>query len=1374
MGNLRKAASYDIGLDIGTGSVGWAVLDGDGNLLHFKGRPAWGSRIYPSAETAASARMQRGQRRRYERRRWRIDLLQSLFAEEMDRVDPTFFVRLNQSRLHPEDKSLEIRGMRHPIFNATDFAEADYYKRFPTIFHLRSWLMETQEKADLRLVYLALHNIVKHRGNFLHQTNPGLSARNANMKESVEKFCDALESWCAQHDVACLCDRDGVRSVLEDERSGRASKRDMVKSLLGLEKGRAKTTGKELASAMVGYQAEFARVFFCEGETTKFKLSDDEKVEAFLAADCPEEGRELFDALQAIYSSYVLMGILKGADGKTISACKIASYEQYGQDLRTLKALVREYAPDSYKKFFGGTMYPDGSGYDPTQAKGYTKYDLKHGGTSYQDFQKEVEKLLHGSGAENDGRYVDMMGAFQEESFLRRQKTSDNGSIPFQLHLEEMVAILENQGTHYPFLKKQKEKICSLVTFRIPYYVGPLTTKNAVKDRMGNMRFAWAERYDGMENERIYPWNWNQIIDRQKSAQNFIERMTGTCTYLQGEPVLPRCSLLYEEFCVLNELNGAWWTQDGDDKRRFDQADRADIVDQLFKNGSVSYEKVCKWMRENRGHSHVHVGGGQGENKFESRLSSYLFFRKDIFGVDEIPVSDYPMIEEIILWNTLFEDRGILKEKIEAKYGDRLDAAQIKRICKKRFSGWGRLSRKFLTGIKAHADNGDFSIMDVLREGDPNNGGHARAMVLMEVLRDDKLRFQDLVDRANRERFDFGNGFALEDIPGSPSLSRGVNQAVRIVEEIVRIAGHEPDHVYVEVTRADDEDGKGHRTKRRYDALADALKAFKKDCPEFWDSALQDEFKSIGHAELDERLTLCFMQNGRSLYSWKPLDINRLSEYQVDHILPQSYIKDDSLDNKALVLREENQNKTDQLLIDSTIRSKMKTKWSALFEAGLISEKKYKNLMREKVTDRQLKGFIARQLVETSQIVKYLQMMLQARLEETEVVPVKAALTAQLRDRAGFVKCREINDYHHAHDALLACSVGRFIHLRHPGIYDNPIGYSRVIRKFVRMQGEEARTRGRMPGSASYLIESFMRSGFSKETGEVFQDEWDAEFEIGRIRRFLDYSDCYVSRMPEETSGAFWDATIYSPRLTKGRTAKLAVKRGLDPRKYGGFSQEQFAYFYISEEIGKKGKTVFVLGTVPITVAHRMGDGEGELAAYAREESEREGRSFVRMVRSKVYKYQLIEIDGTRLYLTGKKEARCAVQLAFSQDETRIIDALYKGEPVDKDSLEKMIAVVCEKIEKRSPRLARQIFADSIKDARSEFSEDGLKSGLKGMLSLAAGKAAMADLTGVGGSKCSGNIQPNYQKELTSKETDFRIVDQSVTGMFERRTKVGF
>lgn len=135
--------------------------------------------------------------------------------------------------------------------------------------------------------------------------------------------------------------------------------------------------------------------------------------------------------------------------------------------------------------------------------------------------------------------------------------------------------------------------------------------------------------------------------------------------------------------------------------------------------------------------------------------------------MDEIPEEDYPMIEEIILWSTIFEDRDIFKDKLKRNYGDRLTDEQIKKIVRKRFTGWGRLSRKLLTEIKVDSDNGPVTIMDVLREGNPNHSGRSlgKPMVFMEVLRDDDLGFQERIDVINREYMLGATALALEDLP---------------------------------------------------------------------------------------------------------------------------------------------------------------------------------------------------------------------------------------------------------------------------------------------------------------------------------------------------------------------------------------------------------------------------------------------------------------------------------------------------------------------------------------------------------------------------------------------------------------------------------
>ena len=1083
----------------------------------------------------------------------------------------------------------------------------------------------------------------------------------------------------------------------------------------------------------------------------------------------------LFEAIRAVYSAYVLLGILNSGNGapissgtlsaisgKTISFCKVREYETYKADLALLKSLVRTYEPGQYDAFFRGELIPGTCNYDPAKAKGYTRYDLTHK-TAYAQFFKEVKGLLDGTDAVTDERYKDMLGRFEEERFLRRLKTSDNGSIPYQLHLEEMDAILKNQGRHYPFLLENLDKIESLVSFRIPYYVGPLTQKNAALDHNGKARFAWATRKPGMEDQPVYPWNWEEVIDKGHAAHAFIQRMTSDCSYLIGEGVLPRNSLMYEEFCVLNELNGARYSVDGDDWRRFDYVDRMGIMDDLFRQRrSVTYKMVEDWMRANRGWARVHVRGGQGENKFESSLPAYRFFCKDVFKIDELPSSIIPMVETIILWNTLFEDRTILKEQLVRSFSDRLSPEQIKTICKKRLTGWGNLSEKFLAEVKVETDCGPRSIMDILREGSPVGGEQGRTMVLMEVLHDERLGFESKIDELNSERIADAGCLEVRDLPGSPALRRTVNQAVRVVEEIVHIAGKPPMNVFIENTRDEDASKKGKRTKRRYDAIKEAVSAFKRENADF-----VRELKDFKPADFDdERLTLYFMQGGKSLYSKNPLDVTRLSDYEVDHIIPQSYIKDDSLENKALVLKSENQTKTNQLLLPQGVRVKMAGYWQELHRCGLMGDKKLSNLMCPDVSKRRIKGFIARQLVETSQIVKLTKMVLENRLPESRLVPIKASLSHELREAKHYYKCREINDFHHAHDALLAAQIGRFLLLRHAGMYDNPIGYAHVVKDFVRVQADEAKRTGRLPGSAGFIVSSFLHSGFDKDTGEFFKDTWDAEFECERIRWYLNYRQVYLSRMPEETSGAFWDATIYSPR---GKMKlSLPLKEGLDPSKYGGYSSEKFAYFFCYYAKDKKGKRIIDFAPVPVS---RAAGGHIDIEEFGREVAEERGYTFESIARAKIAVKQLIEVDGCRLFITGADQVRSAVPLALSQEETRLVGRLFSGLSFEAHEYDLLFERLLSGIRRFDGRLYDNLRLNDRSEAFSSLGNDEKGLVIKGLIALSSASSNMADMRPIGGAKTAGQLKIIFRNVLSNQGITF--IDQSVTGMFERKTYIG-
>lgn len=1363
--NLRNIPSYNVGLDIGTGSVGWAVTDENGNLCHFKNRPTWGSRIFPSANTAAETRLKRGQRRRYDRRRQRLDLLQYLFDGEMTKVDPEFFIRLRQSKLRVEDREEGHREYRYPFFNSSDFTERMYYKSYPTIYHLRKHLIESDQQEDLRLIYLAFHNIVKTRGNFLYQDTPSLSAKDASMSEAIEELLNALVLWAdAAYDFEIdEVDSEKLRKVFEDSSLTRAEKKDEALKVLTLED---KKIAKELINAVLGYKANFNTIFKIEAEKSAFSFDNDEQREAFIAS-VPDEGMALYEALQKAYSAYILMDIIEDANGKSVSYSMVAKYNKYGEDLKTLKDLVKEYCPTKYSEFFREEHYdaPYQKDYDKSKAKGYTKYNEVRG-AKYDDFKKEVENLFKGTAATSDPRYQNMMTKFANGKFLRRLKTSDNGSIPFQLHLEEMNAIIDAQEKFYPFLSEIRHKLNSLVTFRIPYYVGPLTQKSAALDASGKPRFAWSKRQEGKEGEKIYPWNWEEIIDKGASAREFIQRMTGTCTYLYGEPVLPKCSLLYEKFCVLNELNGAKWSQDNDKWYRFDADDRLSIYEELFERyKSVSFKKVEDWLKQ-RGEAFPHVKGGQGEGKFESKLSSYHFF-KELLGTDEWSDQTKQMIEELILWNTLFEDKKILKEETTKKYGDVLTAEQIKKFCGHRFTGWGRLSKKLLTGIKTEVDFRKMSVMDLLVEGDPYGEHVGSSLILMEILHNKNFEFNKEIE-AHNEKY-FSKEQSVEDLPGSPAVRRSVNQALRIVEEIAKIAGKPAAHIYIESTRDEDEEKRGKRTSKRNENIKKMLSEIK---DEYKNADIFKQLAEHSDGQLGKRLSLYFMQNGKSMYSGKAIDIRRISDNtycQIDHVLPQSYIKDDSFENTVLVLSDENQRKGDSLLLDADVRRKMADLWHELHRVKLIGDKKYKNLTRSVVTDRQMEGFINRQLVETSQIVKFVRMLLKSQYPDTEICSIKASLSHEIREKYNLPKIREVNDYHHAHDAFLACEMGRFLLIRYAEAFTNPVGLTKLMRKFVKKESEEAQKQHRIPGTTPFFVASFSRPGFDLETGEVIKDEWNPIEEVEKIKKTFDFKDCFISRMPEMTSGTFWDETVYSP---KGKVKTLIeTKKNLSVEKYGGYSGENSAFFFIYKSKGESEHLNFA--PFPLSLATRKDDIYHLIETYAVDLCREAKETFTGIIIPQIYKYQKIEWNGQQFYITGKQEIRSAASIFFSQqDQLCLIEHDSNSSSVGEEMLE-VFERFSQRAYKQSEKLYKQLKLEDSRQVICDLSNQQVYEIICGLASIFNGKINMLNLSMIGGSKYSGCMRPSISSEINKKENAFFVIDQSVTGMFERRRRIG-
>ena len=573
---------YYLGLDMGTNSVGWAVTDANYNLLKAKGKDLWGIREFNEASTAVERRTHRISRRRRQREQVRIGLLKDYFHDAIYEVDPDFFHRLTNSKYHMEDKDAEVR-YKNNIFNDDNYTDKDYFKQYPTIYHLRKELIENPDKHDVRLVFLALLNMFKHRGHFLN-SGVGENSGENNISNAYLELTSLL-SELTPYNLNETIDCKKIEDLLSSKDMSRTRKAEGLAQILGVDYGNKPY--KELIRGLCGLKFK-ACVIFPEIQSDEVQKLDvclseasfDEKSDE-IANIIGEDNFEIIMSMKEIYDIGSLAGIMKGHN--YLSQARVTLYENHKEDLKILKDVIKKYCDkDEYDSFFNSDA--DGS-YASYVGSYNSKIKQRRVGNkrSSEELYKTIKKILKNAPAED----VDVQGilkAIENETFLPKQLTASNGIIPNQVHAKEMKKILSNAESYLSFLNEKdetglsvSEKILKLFTFQIPYYVGP-TTEKSNKDG-GN---GWVLR---KEEGQVLPWNINEKIDMKATSEAFISRMVRRCTYISDEPVLPRASLEYQSFCVLNEINNI--KIDGE---RISVELKQDIYKDVFQNICIQEE----------------------------------------------------------------------------------------------------------------------------------------------------------------------------------------------------------------------------------------------------------------------------------------------------------------------------------------------------------------------------------------------------------------------------------------------------------------------------------------------------------------------------------------------------------------------------------------------------------------------------------------------------------------------------------------------------------------------------------------------------------------------------------------------------------------
>lgn len=1153
---------YYIGLDVGTNSVGWAVTDPEYNVLRFKGNSMWGARLFEEAKPAADRRAARIARRRLERRKQRLLYLEEFFSAEIGKSDPLFFRRLHESALFPDDKTAGTG--KYTLFNDPDFTDRDYLRRYPTVYHLRSELVHSSEPHDPRLVFLALHHIIKHRGHFLYETS-----ENGDECPTVDAAMQELTEYLSAEMNVELGLEPEYFTILTDRNMRISQKKAALRAALGrsVQTEESGADIQALSDLLAGAKVKLAALYDDESlknaEPASVALSDDldavfdalssalgERVELLLAA------KKVFDAAR--------LSEMRGGEAYLCDA-KVRQYEKNHADLRALKDYVREAAPDKYRSiFYKNAKFPN-------NYAAYSRYRSESGDKTckQEDFCAFLKSVLPKPAAEHP--FAPQYAQIEEKTFLPRLTGSENGIIPYQLHRQELRKILDNASAYLPFLLEEdedgisvREKIEAVFSFRVPYYVGPL-------------KGHWAAR----TGEKVHPWNFEKTVDLDASAAAFLKDLIGKCTYT-GAPVLPKDSLLYSEFMLLNELNPL--RLNGNE---LPVSVKQQLIEDLFKkeNRRVTKKRILDYLVMHGYAAKTDEISGI-DDPVKTRLRSYHDF------APLIPVLGEEAVEKIIEGTLVYSDDKRMLRRWLKKNFPALNEDDVRKICRLKYADWGRLSKEFLTELYSGADeqgeaqnilyflrNTNLNLMQLLNDPEHANLPHAAEERRLARFGRDSLRSQ------------------LDEMYISPAVRRSIWQTLKIAEEIAHIRGGAPAKIFVEVARGEDKEKKGTRTKSRKEQLLELYKACERDSGELYEKLAATEESALRR----DKLFLYYTQFGKCMYSGEPIDLETAlrddTTYDIDHIFPRSRIKDDSIENRVLVKSVLNREKTNAYPISQDIRSRMLPFWSMLHDKKMIGDKKYDRLKRNtELTDDELAAFVQRQLTETQQSTKALAQLLQEIYPEAEIVYSKAGNVSEFRQEFGLLKCREVNDLHHAKDAYLNIVVGN--------VYKTKF----TDRFFLNIRKE------------NYSLKKV----FDRDTPGAWKADGTS---IATVKKYMAKNNPIITRMPRETKGA-----LFGLMPVSRENAKIPLKANKPAEKYGGYTGRVAAYFIVVEH-AKGKKRIRTIEPVYIYAKE-----------YFEKNPEEYCTGFLKLIAPKVICYKIyagsiIEINGCRLELTGGSES---------------------------------------------------------------------------------------------------------------------------------------
>ena len=1088
-----------IGLDIGIGSCGSAVSDGQ-NILYM------GTHVFETAKEASKSRKNRSQRRTLARKKWRKKQMLQAFVDfgllTKDQIDQNGFLSFNTNS----------NGIVRPVDK--------------TVYHLRQRALT--EKVSERELLLCLYNMLHARGHFLMETID-FSKDSITFEDYKEHYYSLTEPYMViPTESKSQFENDILRKMFEGSLKAKDIRTVCKNRKFTLNDDKDQDILLQILLLIAGYSSK-------PGVISPSLAVKGEKCDINKIRSSEEEMADFFYQCVELYDYSYIYRIL--ADYRYLCDAAVAKADAFEEVIR------------------------------------------KHGVNS--DEYKTMAAEIKGK-------------ASSKAKHLRVIRNLEN-SFPNGLYVKEARAILLKQQEFNSKITDDFIEVCiSIISARIPYFIGPLNekAKNAWLTKTGNFKYSYA-----------YSMKHGNPVNEHASIRAWKERMISRCSYLPDKYALPKGSFVAETFNIVNELNILKAIDENEDAYYLTREDKIKIFDNLFlKGGKVRCEEVPGLLGLKS------FGTRKNTDQKRTLNNSYTLYPQIARLLPELKLNSITdlfldpekinRLEAIILSINLYDEEKTRRDYFIDEMN--MEETTAAKLAKLKSASFYSFSKEFI--MEQPMDPNGNSLMELLFEDNSSKFVNEQMTRITNAVDENGVYYDFSANKYEKKLRENGGKLDISllmdegkpVIPVSRPVIRSLNETMKVYTELVKVYGI-PSRVVIETAR----DLKDHTVVKQqsashFDNMKNLHGHLLKQLEE------HKEYKAIGHVEDWEeieryvqknrsKIELYIRQNGIDLLTGEPILLNHLEEYEIDHILPRGF-GDDSMDDKMLISKLANERKGDRLPLEfiasgEKIGNHFVTageyirRVESLYDMKLISEPKRERLLLE--TSDDLNEFINQNLVDTRYIIREFTSILRAYNKvhgyTTHIVSLKAAYTGLYRRALGMDKVRNYGSQHHAHDAALLIVADKTLSHYYPH-YDERKTVSKndsmnTYHTFIQSMMSEDKKK------QADLV-TFIRKAFFYAYGKNYNSPGSIMEQIRKIVPF------YSTKAEKNPTGQFFKATILKKKEFKDDAVLTIV--GVNNDKHVFTDVECIAVDFYKVP-AKKGNREHIAIHIPKVIVDRNG-----------------------------------------------------------------------------------------------------------------------------------------------------------------------------------------